>query len=537
MTEIDMREPYMLYGTPIKMNDGAEYYIDKDSLIGDGGYSLIYRVRSGDAENPNRFLLKEFFPKTGAKRNEDGKVVPLNDDDTIFREKRELFEKEYEIGGEAGRITHQTIHWQAYGDGYGLMEQVSDDTCTILELVKKWQTDPPCSIDPFWVDLGRIKSSLLIIKSLLVFLEELHGNHLLHLDISFGNIFFAGPNCESGTVYVSDYGCAIQANEENIAVFKDRHSHYSGGFSAPELLKRKGDGFEVSAKTDLYSVGALFLFLCLGRSVTEGSLDAPKCCLSDFSNKFDLCEYIRPRFNKIRIAEDLKKKIVESIVIGSMKSREYQTAEEMLNAVEDILKDIPGRPFNPDRTKDFTLYSLKALLEGSNEPRYSWATELMQRRGCGPIDSGVDQLTSIIGDPCESDEDFLMRILPTSMYRKLRMEIGSDSIPTIMAGHVSDELEKIIIRNYKCYSRDWLKCADKALNDSDKMLFYQRLRSLFEILDDECNLLRTCCRRCDVRRDKYIGLVMLTLFALLGKKGFSELLDSPQHATNLFERL
>ena len=65
----------------------------------------------------------------------------------------------------------------------------------------------------------------------------------------------------------------------------------------------------------------------------------------------------------------------------------YVSAEQMHQAVDALLEALTHRPVNPDNSQAFTLYSLKNMLEGSQDTRYSCAQELYDRRGVSMVPS------------------------------------------------------------------------------------------------------------------------------------------------------
>ena len=336
-----MRVPYKLYEKPIIMPDGGKYYIDESSPIGAGGYSLIYSAHSANKENKNRFVIKEFFPFKGAKRNEEGVVIPANESDKeLFNEKLKSFNNEGIHGVEAGNISCQVINFLSNGNGYALMKHVSSDTYTLLELVKCWKKRSPQSSVMEYCDLGRVKYSLLIIRSLLSLLKALHGKGILHLDISPGNVFWGGQEIVTGEgniAFLADFGCAVKADENNQYSYSGRISHYNGGFSAPELVKKD---VSVSNKTDLFSCAALLLFLCLDDEVTDFSLDDPEWKMESYCTMFGYEEIIRRKCNKLSIPNEIKNKLANLIICGCQEEPEnrYQTAERMQEDVTSLLE-------------------------------------------------------------------------------------------------------------------------------------------------------------------------------------------------------
>lgn len=144
--------------------------------------------------------------------------------------------------------------------------------CAVSALVRRWKEEPPAPYsgreedrDPCFPDLPRVQYALRVTESVLAALGAVHAGGLLHLDISGGNVVWAGQEPRTGrgcAAFLTDFGSAAEVSG---GVRAAALLSYSPGFAAPEL---RTPGAALTAATDLYSVGMLLFYLCAG----EGAL-------------------------------------------------------------------------------------------------------------------------------------------------------------------------------------------------------------------------------------------------------------------------
>lgn len=269
---IGMRKP-LKPGSIIKMPNQGQYVICEK--IGEGGLSLIYSAKTKSNDYP--VIIKEFFPAEHARRAEktlraeDSTIIEIKnrvypDSDYVDRFNRCLsaFEQEGQLGSSARMNTFQIISFSDCGEGYAVLPRWSNDSCSFYDLVNGWRSSPPASVDPVFTDLGRVQFSLTAISSLLSAISSIHAQDMLHLDISATNVVWAGHSRtapENGSAFLTDFGCSVLM-AENEPYPAEYVLSYSKAYAAPEFALKDG---RLTFATDIYSVGRLITFLCLGQ--------------------------------------------------------------------------------------------------------------------------------------------------------------------------------------------------------------------------------------------------------------------------------
>lgn len=520
-------------GSIIKMPNQGQYVICEK--IGEGGLSLIYSAKT--KANAYPVIIKEFFPAEHAHRaaktlrTDEGTIIEEKDhvypdgdhDPDHFGRCLSAFEQEGQLGSSARMNNFQIISFADCGEGYAVLPRWSNDSCSIYTLVNGWRSLPPTSIDPVFTDLGRLQFSLTAISSLLSAVSSIHAQNMLHLDISPTNVVWAGHSRttpENGVAFLTDFGCSVLMSEsQNYPA--ELVLSYSRAYAAPEYALKSGD---LTFATDIYSVGRLLTFLCLGQRA--------------FYKHSSLNDLIRKLHIQERCRQSLLA-IIQKATAENMLER-YQSAAEMQDAVVELLRMIPTNPINPDCSTAFSLYSLKSMLEGSLDTRYSWAHELCDRRGSNiTLPEKVHHpISNLVSGRFIDDEAFLRTVLPCEIVTYLWTKISKEPdkqfyLSGIMAGNYDNEWKNEICRLMHRYgARDLLTRSQTLLVDTSAFYIDQKL--LFQLLGKDGGRLSECYYNCDIQRFPYIGLALFIMFALLGVDGFAKLIPSPSQAGTLF---
>lgn len=516
---IGMRVP-LKPGSIIKMPNQGQYVICEK--IGEGGLSLIYSAKTKSNNYP--VIIKEFFPAEHARRAEktlraeDGTIIEIKDrvypdSDYVDRFNRCLsaFEQEGQLGSSARMNTFQIISFSDCGEGYAVLPRWSNDSCSFYDLVSGWHSSPPVSVDPVFTDNGRVQFALTAISSLLSAVSSIHAQNMLHLDISATNVVWAGHRSttpENGAAFLTDFGCSVLMSENNTYPAEYVLS-YSKAYAAPEYAIK---GSNLTFATDIYSVGQLLRFLCLGQRA--------------FYKHSSLAGLL----GRLHIPERCRQfllTIIQKATAKNMLDR-YQSATEMQEAVVELLRMIPANPINPDCSTAFSLYSLKSMLEGSLDTRYSWAHELMDRREVHEYTIKEDIHGSITHIKFSDDADFLKRVLPERVWKYLseRLTNSPFEISDIMSGKCPQEwLEQICksFRNDSGLRKEQLLQKSKTLLEN-KQQYWLASKVLFDLMGNDGQFLRRCHQHQVDFASTYIGLAMLIAYALVGKRCFQTVL-------------
>lgn len=537
---IGMRKP-LKPGSIIKMPNQGQYVICEK--IGEGGLSLIYSAKTKANNYP--VIIKEFFPAEHARRAEttlraeDGTIIEIKDrvypdSDYVDRFNRCLsaFEQEGQLGSSARMNTFQIISFSDCGEGYAILPRWSNDSCSFYDLVNGWRGSPPASVDPVFTDNGRVQFSLTAISSLLSAVSSIHTQNMLHLDISATNVVWAGHNrtrSENGTAFLTDFGCSVLMSENN-AYPAEYVLSYSKAYAAPEYAIK---GSNLTFATDIYSVGQLLTFLCLGQRAFY---------------KHSSLEGLLGRLHIPERCRQLLLTIIQKATAENMLDR-YQSATEMQNAIGELFSIIPMHPINPDNTTAFSLYSLKSMLEGSLDTHYSWAHELCDRRGFAAIipDSIHQPVVKLVGGHFKDEESFLRAVLPEGIFSYLWAQISKETdtryaINGVMSGNYPQEWKTEISSKFVDSSYaipDLFKHCRKMLGSESS--FKDSISFLFQLPGPDISYFERCYTECgfEIKRSTYKGLALLVLFALLGqgKCGFEAFAQhSPSEIYKLMQK-
>lgn len=525
MNRTPLPENYSLH-----MENGGEYRIKK--MIAEGGFSLIYEAETAGGTTP--VVIKEYYPAEGAFRNEQNQVCPLVNSDESFYRNLTQFNNEGKTGGKIAKFTFQTVPFLACGNGYAMMQKESEDMISIADLVKRWSekqpipyTGDPEDADPVFTDLVRLKYSLRIVENVLSALSIIHRSGFLHLDISSRNVIWAGADQDTGrncVAFIADYGCSVALSDG--AYQPGYQLSYSPGFAAPEIQRGMN---KLTPATDIYSVGMLLFFLCIGDPALEITRNRKRQVIRETA--------------ALRVPQRFKEELQELICTAiSEKELRFQSAIQMQEAIRKLDEKIPVHPINPDDTCSFTLFSLKSMMEGSRETHYSWIHELCDRR---KVELPV--MTETVFEPLtwntySSDYDFLYVMLPEELFDSIKRKIDSSSnkqecIRGIMTGNYSDEWKADFRRIIQRYGfRRFLEVSRTALDN--EAAFFEEKNLLFQMIGKEGERLQECYYNfTDIRKSPYIGLAMLTVYSLLGPDGFEKLIPSPSKVGHLLSPL
>lgn len=508
-------------GAIVKMPNGGQYIVCEK--IGEGGLSLIYAAKT--KANGYPVIIKEFFPSEHAHRAEQ---TEKNSDGTIavrkgcvcpdigfsdrFDRCLKAFEQEGKLGSSAHGRNFQIISFSDCGNGYAVMPRWSSDSCSFLDLVAGWHDCPPITTDPVFTDLGRIRFALTAVSSLLSAVSSIHAQGMLHLDISPSNVVWSGQSHispENGAAFLTDFGCSVLMADG--AYPAEYALSYSKAYAAPEY-KRKGGHLDQT--TDIYSVGRVLAFLCFGQR-----------SLYVHTNLRDLS-------SRVHIPNDCRQNLV-SIILKATEpemTQRYPSAVQMQTAVNQLLDSIPLHPINPDNTTAFTLYSLKSMLEGSLDTRYSWAHELRDRRGISlSIPESVhNPVAHIPGGHFTDNVAFLQAILPEELFNYLMEQVSDKSekkeiIDRIMAGNYSGDWKTELAKKLSNYGLSRLLTKCRTLLYSEQA-FITDINLLFQVPGSDITYFEYCYTECSyvMRNAPHKGLALLVIFALLGQgeKGF-----------------
>lgn len=331
----DIRNP-LTPGTRIPMQNGAIYTIG--DVIGRGGLSLVYAATTKGGTMQS--VIKEFYPAPGksnqiyAQRNAEGRVCCIEGYQAQFAAAKALFESEAIIGGDAANITAQVLSFWEYHDGYAVMKRESADMRSLKTLVHDWEAEggllspngKKADTVSDYKDITRVNYALAIIDSTLAAVCAIHEKYL-HLDLSSSNVIWAcrePATGRNGFAVISDFGSAASLDEDG--KFRPNYNLFSSkGFAAPEVYRRN---CELDRKTDLFSVGMLLIYLCIG----EDAFTRDFACVESKPSRWLKRDIGNIDLNIPRLFPE---KLYE-ILLNALVERKYETAQEMQKDIRQL---------------------------------------------------------------------------------------------------------------------------------------------------------------------------------------------------------
>lgn len=231
-----------------------EYVIE--SLVGAGGFSIVYRARDTKLERP--VALKEYLPAAFALRGADGSVqarTPRHADAFDLGLRSYLNEARLLASFDHPALLRVYRFWPENGTAYMVMPLVEGAT------LKRWLADLGASPSEAWLRAFAVQMTEV--------LETLHAQRIYHRDVAPDNILLQFDR-HAGTAFLEqrprpmllDFGAARRvigdATQQLTAILKSGYSpaeQYEGAES-----KRQG------AWTDVYALSAVLYAAIAGRT-------------------------------------------------------------------------------------------------------------------------------------------------------------------------------------------------------------------------------------------------------------------------------
>lgn len=272
---------YIKSGTIIEVAGIIRYKII-GTPIGEGGCSIIYAAKkyipaaNGEyTESPLDFAIKECFPiGEGLKiyRDENGSIVAGDDaSEKQFALIKAMQKNEADVSGHVFNVGFRTTP----------VLETYDNVSIISENGKVKATSNLISILGSLSEKGQSLKSLLastetkkltadqafrIGEQLLYAVDEVHKAGYLHLDIQDGNVFLHGSlEDRNNMISLLDFGTAKELSKGNTCEVNPKELYSTQGFTAPEILLCEEETLRLGCQADIYSVGALMLYLLTGQ--------------------------------------------------------------------------------------------------------------------------------------------------------------------------------------------------------------------------------------------------------------------------------
>lgn len=250
---------------------------------------------------------------------------------------------EYEsiIGNKVRKCSNQVFPLEQAENGLAVLKKVSNSCKPISQILEEWESNPPMRKGAF-KDVARIQYALNIVSSILNGLQRMHGNGILFLDASPGNVFYEAPEKDTdnsgkdGTAYFVDFGLSkIMDEKHEYKLGKNEVIDLTCSYAAPEMFR----GDILTPATDLYAITALLLVLCVGRKavfkdrwILSTKENQDRLYRSDFA-------VVRYALSWMELPKAIHNKLLDLLISGlspNPQNRFNQSAEEMYIVVRTL---------------------------------------------------------------------------------------------------------------------------------------------------------------------------------------------------------
>ncbi|MBQ7097544.1 MAG: WG repeat-containing protein [Clostridia bacterium] len=224
----------------------GKYSVGK--VLGKGGFGVTYLCYDMTAEK--KVAIKEFFPDSFACRTtERGYVSPVDSEKTEFFQgyARKFYDEAALVSKFNGRPDIINVHEFFYENNTAYFVMEALEGLDFKQYIKNKG--------------GKIteKEALYVICRVLDALEAVHGQEILHRDISPDNIYI----CNNGNIKLIDFGAARQvigASSVSLSVILKQ------GFAPFEQYQKHG---AQGPWTDIYALGATLYYSITGRLIDD----------------------------------------------------------------------------------------------------------------------------------------------------------------------------------------------------------------------------------------------------------------------------
>ena len=277
-----------------------------DEYLSSGGFGNTYIVTN--VQFDERRAMKEFFIK-GVSEREGQTTVSVSNEENMeqFAQQRDKFKKEARRLRQMNNANIVRVHdlFEENGTAYYVMDLVDGESLS----ARLKRTGKPLTE----------KEATDVLHQVLNALEEVHGQHIWHLDLKPGNIMTDRKGC----VKLIDFGASKQMERGKSYTSTSSALCYTPGYAPSEQLD--GDFSRIGAWTDLYALGATIYNL-----LTSELPPSPTDIMNDGEQVFRFPSGVSQRMRQLIIW----------MMQPSYKRRAQSVAEvrKRLDAVEDETK-------------------------------------------------------------------------------------------------------------------------------------------------------------------------------------------------------
>ena len=282
------------------------YWIDY--VMGDGATSIVYKAHYyDDGNNFHEVIIKECYPYSARIARQEAYLVwedPQEQADAL----------------EAFQSAHKKL------SSIHLQSKLRNSTSAAMEICSTNNTlySVQHLVAGITYDKDNTKKLEDILETTLALtkvIAEYHNLNMLHLDIKPENFMVLPETKQMAVLFDVDTVTSLKA----IAAGSVKAVPSSEGWAAPEQLSGKLD--QLCPATDLFAIGACLFSKVVGRKVTAED--------TGIFAQWDFLESITENANPqaVRLVRNILRKTVAASI-----RRRYQTAQELIAALEDAVK-------------------------------------------------------------------------------------------------------------------------------------------------------------------------------------------------------
>ena len=230
-----------------------------EQVLGQGGFGITYRASAREGRTVFLYALKEHFIKDVFDRNADGSIRYSQSAAPRVEEAKRDFVTEarrlMRLGGKNNNIVRVEETFECNNTAYYAMEYLDGDNLRRKVLKDGVMTEA---------------AMLRLMRPVLLAVQYLHNNQILHLDIKPDNIVLRLEDDGSETPVLIDFGVSMHFDKEGNPTTSSRFAGGTIGFAPLE----QAQGIpSFTPSPDVYALGATMYFLLTGKDPEQASFN------------------------------------------------------------------------------------------------------------------------------------------------------------------------------------------------------------------------------------------------------------------------
>ena len=320
----------------IHLENGCSLDYSITKVIGYGGSCIVYQGKSLSDNILRTQIIKEFYPADFSSIMRSGTKLEVSDQDfEAFAQRKQEF---YNTISKYSRYFESNSNYTnarpfLSGEANGTVYAVSDPSQGMVL----------SSIDRNTLDLHSISR---IMYSICSAIQNFHDHGLLYLDCKPDNIFVYNIDNQYH-IRLFDFDTVAKIDDIRSGTYK--YSHFSPGWAPAEQKSWRTN--EISQKTDIFSVGAVFFYLLTGSKPNS----------NDIRKVTHNCYPWRSIPSFLTRASDKSLQISQQILAKALQpnhSSRYESINKLKKDFQTLSSVTKGT-----YTEDFSIYDVLSIIE------------------------------------------------------------------------------------------------------------------------------------------------------------------------------